>query len=77
MFHKPNWNNSDKNGDSGWCKKCNKYNYVTQQEYEWIKFSVCEKWLHEKCTIFSQTRIDFGHNNRCKNLEKREKSTKT
>jgi hypothetical protein len=43
LVHKPNWNHSDKNGDSSWCKKCKEYNYVTQQEYEWIKFSVYEK----------------------------------
>lgn len=47
-----------------------------KKERNCLKFSICEKWLHENYTIFSGTCIDCGHNNRSTYLEKRTKSTK-
>ena len=70
MVHTSNSSNSEKNDDRDNCKECKEYYYVMKQECGWIKCSVCEKWLHENCTIFSKTCSDCGHNNRFKNLEK-------
>jgi hypothetical protein len=65
----PNWSNFDKNDNSDYCKECKEYYYVIKEECDWIKCSVCEKWLHENCTIFSKTCIDCGRNNRSRNLK--------
>jgi len=43
---------------------------ITKQECDWIKCTVCEKWLREKRSIFSKTCIDICS----KYLEKRTKS---
>lgn len=73
LVHNSNSNNSEKNDDRDGCKECKEYYYVTKQECGWIKCSVCERWLHENCTVFSKTCSDCGHNNRSENLEKRNK----
>ena len=45
---------SDKNGDSSdFCNELKEYYCVVKQECDWIKFSVCEQWLYENCTVFS------------------------
>jgi hypothetical protein len=74
--HNPNSSNSDKNDDSDCCEECEEYYYIRKEECDWIKCSVCEKWLHENRTIFSKTCIDCGSNNCCMNLEKSKKSAK-
>jgi hypothetical protein len=66
MVYNPNSSNSDKNYDSDCCKECKEYCCVTKEECDWIKCSLCEKWLHENCTIFSKTCIEFGRNNHSK-----------
>jgi len=70
--HRPNSSNYH---DSDCCKECMECYCVTKQEYEWIECTVCGKWLHEKCSIFSKTCIDCGHNICSKYLEQRTKST--
>jgi hypothetical protein len=55
MVRNRNSSNSTKNDDSGYCKECKEYYYVTKEERDWIKCSVCEKWSHEKGTTFSKT----------------------
>jgi hypothetical protein len=70
MVHNPNSNNSDKNGDSDCLRECKEYCCVTKEECDWIKCSVCEKWLYENCTICSKSCIDFGRNNRSQHLKK-------
>jgi hypothetical protein len=77
MFDKPNSSNSDKNDDSDCCEECKEYCCVTKEECDWIKHSVCEKWLRENCTYLSKTCIDCGHKNCSENVKKRTKSTKT
>jgi hypothetical protein len=47
MVQNPNSSNSDRNDDSDCCKECKEYCCVTKEEYDWIKLSFCEKWLHE------------------------------
>jgi hypothetical protein len=76
MVKNPKSSYSDKNDDIDCCKECKEYCCVKKEEYDWIKFSFCEKWLHENCTLSSKTCIDCGRNNRSKNLNKRKKSTK-
>jgi hypothetical protein len=76
MFHFPSSSNSVVHDDSDCCKECKEYYKLTKQECDWIKWSVCEKLLHENCTIFSKTYTDYGRNNGTKDLEKRKKSTK-
>jgi hypothetical protein len=76
MVHNPNTRNSDKNDDSDCCKECKEYYYVAKEECDWIKCSLCERWLHENCTIFSKPCIDCGRINRSKNPKQRKKSTK-
>jgi hypothetical protein len=43
MVHNPNSNNSDKNDDSDCSKECKEYYCVTNEEYDWIKCSFCDK----------------------------------
>ena len=69
MVHNPHVSNSDKNDDSDCCEECNEYCCVTKEECDWIKCSLCEKWLHENCTVFSKTCIDCGRNNCYKDLK--------
>jgi hypothetical protein len=76
MVHSPSSSNSDIQDDSDCCKECEEYHKLKKQECDWIKCSVCEKLLHENCTIFSKTYTDYGRNIRNKDLEKRKKSTK-
>lgn len=76
MVDKQNSSNSEKNDSSDCCKECKDYYYVRKKECGWRKCSVCERWLHENCKIFSKTHIDFGCNNCSKCPEKRKKSTK-
>jgi hypothetical protein len=59
--------------DDDCCKECEEYYYLTREECDSIKCSVCEKWLHENCTISSKTCIDCGRNKRPKSLGKRTK----
>jgi hypothetical protein len=76
MVHNPNSINSDKNYDSDCCRECEEYCCVTKEECDWIKCSVCEKWLLENCTTCSKTCIDCGRNYRSMNLKELKKSTK-
>jgi hypothetical protein len=70
MVHNQNSSISDKNEESDCRKECKEYCCVTKGECDWIKCSLCEKWLHENCTIFSKTYMDCGRNNRSRNLNK-------
>jgi len=47
MVHNPNPSNSDNSDDNYCCKECKEYYCVTEQDWEWIKCPVCEKWMLE------------------------------
>jgi hypothetical protein len=69
----PNESSSHQDDDDC-CEECKEYYYLRKEECDWIKCSVCEKWLHENCTIVSKTCIDCGRNKRSKSLGKRAKN---
>jgi hypothetical protein len=53
MVHNPKSSISDKKDESDCCKERKEY-YVTQEECDWIKYSACEKWLHETAQFSSK-----------------------
>jgi hypothetical protein len=75
IVHNRNSRDSDKDNESDCCKECKECYCVPKGKCGWIKCLVCEKWLHENCTILSQTCVDCGRNNGSKDLEKQKKST--
>jgi predicted metal-dependent HD superfamily phosphohydrolase len=77
MVHNPKSGNSYKYDERDCCTEREEHCWVTKQEWSSIKCAVCEKFLHQNCIIiFSETRIEYGHNNDSKYLEKRTKCTK-
>jgi len=75
VVHNPNSSNSDNGDYNDCCKECKEYYCVTEQDCQWIKCPVCEKWMLENYTSLSKTCLDCGHNIRFEWLEKLEKST--
>jgi hypothetical protein len=76
MVHNPNSSNSDKNDDSDCCTECKEYCCGTKEECEWIKCSLCGKWLHENCTIGSKTCMIVDVTTVPRILKNRKKSTR-
>lgn len=53
----PNSSNCDEKDDDGWRNSSVGYCCVMKLQCKWIQSSVCDKWLHENCTILSKTWI--------------------
>lgn len=39
--------------DTNVCLECWENYYLTKKKTDWIKCSLCQKWLHESCTMYS------------------------
>lgn len=53
----------DKHCTDDRCIECNECYYTTKEKCDWIKCTVCEKWLHETCPVFACHCINCGRKN--------------
>jgi len=58
-------------------KECKECYYLTRGKCYCINCSVCRKWIHKSCTVFSKKCTDCGRNTRSKSLGKRNKTERS
>lgn len=50
----------DKEVDSNNCVECWENYFTTSRKDDWVRCTICLKWLHEKCSIYKEKCTDCG-----------------
>lgn len=50
----------DKEVDSNNCVECWENYFTTSRKDDWVRCTICSKWLHEKCSIYKEKCTDCG-----------------